>query len=187
MFTFLVKSYQICSFILDGHHRMESIYFRSTNKLNIDRYFCTVCGKKCNLQFYWFNVIDNYIVCVWGALHPCHLHSWLLSLLPVFFTPGNKRLVPRPLSSAQNVCNLDTPVLNANLNVCGNCKKSGHTSIQSECPISYSDAEVEKESSDESSGDQSDSATIVDTSQRRVVESKRSASSLQKDTSHAHG
>ena len=69
--------------------------------------------------------------------------------------------------------------------VCGNCKKTGH--IQSECPISYSDAEAEKDSSGESSGDQSDSETIVDTPQRRVVESKRSASSLQKDTSHAHG
>ena len=27
--------------------------FRSTNELNIDQYFCTVCGKKCNPQFYW--------------------------------------------------------------------------------------------------------------------------------------
>jgi len=42
--------------------------FLSTRELKIDQYVCTVCGKKCNPQFYWVNIIDNYIVCIWGAL-----------------------------------------------------------------------------------------------------------------------
>ena len=55
MFTNLVKSYEICLFILVWHHTMESNYFydfRSTHELNIDQYFCTVCGKQCNPQYY---------------------------------------------------------------------------------------------------------------------------------------
>ena len=53
MFTIWLKIYEMCSIILVCHHTMESIHF----ELNIDQYFCTVCGKQCNPQY--------YIVCVW--------------------------------------------------------------------------------------------------------------------------
>ena len=71
MFTISLKSYEICSFILVGHHKWNPFTFydfRSTNELNIDQCLCTVCGKKCNPQFYWINIIDNYTLCVWCAL-----------------------------------------------------------------------------------------------------------------------
>jgi len=68
MFTIWLKNYEICKTVIIQWHPFIFYDFRSTNELNIDQYFCADCGKKCKLRFYWFNIIDNNFVCVWGAL-----------------------------------------------------------------------------------------------------------------------
>ena len=82
MFTIWLKSYKICSgrSAYNGIHSFSMIVW-STNELNNDQCFCTICGKQCNPLLYWVNIIDNYIVCVWGLyIHGRHKCIFVLIL-----------------------------------------------------------------------------------------------------------
>ena len=69
MFTICLKSYEMCSFILDGHHTMESIFydFRSTNDLNIYQYFLQIVARNVTLNFIE-SILLRTILCVYGGL-----------------------------------------------------------------------------------------------------------------------
>ena len=65
MFTIWLKCYEICLFILVGHHTLKSIHllwFQSTKNPKYWSIFLYSLCQKINRKCYWVNIIDIFII-----------------------------------------------------------------------------------------------------------------------------